>query len=203
MTMLRGVASKVAWVGRTASMVFGLALVLALIVGVASMALGANGKPLLLGRNNTANAITKLTSNANESAMEVENKNGGADDTALELIVQQGEPPMKVNTAEKVVNLHADYVDGQNADFFLKSFTYRTETQLGAGTPRSDGTHLASIPCSPGDKVLSGGPANIDSTSTLLESFPIDTETWVVRINKNGGGDTFSVIALCADQTLP
>lgn len=39
--MLRSAASKVAWVGRTASMVFGLALVLALIFGVASMAAGA------------------------------------------------------------------------------------------------------------------------------------------------------------------
>jgi hypothetical protein len=31
--MLKSMASKVAWVGRTASMVFGLALVLALILG--------------------------------------------------------------------------------------------------------------------------------------------------------------------------
>jgi hypothetical protein len=43
--MLRTAASKVAWAGRTASMVFGLALVLALLFGVASMALGANGQP--------------------------------------------------------------------------------------------------------------------------------------------------------------
>ena len=41
--MIRSAASKVAWVGRTASMVFGLALVLALVLGVASMALGDNG----------------------------------------------------------------------------------------------------------------------------------------------------------------
>jgi len=42
--VLRNVASKVAWVGRTASMVFGLALVLALLFGVATMALGATGQ---------------------------------------------------------------------------------------------------------------------------------------------------------------
>jgi hypothetical protein len=41
--MLRSVAAKVAWVGRTAAMVFGLALVLALLFGLASMALAANG----------------------------------------------------------------------------------------------------------------------------------------------------------------
>jgi hypothetical protein len=57
--MLRTAASKVAWVGRTASMVFGLALVLALVFGVASMALGANGKPFILGK--AANTATKVT----------------------------------------------------------------------------------------------------------------------------------------------
>ncbi len=41
--MLKSVAIKVAWVGRTASMVLGLALVLALIFGVAPTALGATG----------------------------------------------------------------------------------------------------------------------------------------------------------------
>jgi hypothetical protein len=41
--MFRSVGSKVAWVGRTASAVFGLTLVLAMIVGAASIAFFANG----------------------------------------------------------------------------------------------------------------------------------------------------------------
>ncbi len=41
--MSRSVAAKVAWVGRITSMVFGLALVLALLFGVASMALAGTG----------------------------------------------------------------------------------------------------------------------------------------------------------------
>ncbi len=48
--MIKTVASKVAWVGRTASMVFGLALVF----GVATMALGANGQTFILGKLNKA-----------------------------------------------------------------------------------------------------------------------------------------------------
>ncbi len=52
--MIKTVASKVAWVGRTASMVFGLALVLALVFGVATMALGANGQTFILGKLNKA-----------------------------------------------------------------------------------------------------------------------------------------------------
>jgi hypothetical protein len=47
---LRSMASKVAWVGRTASMVFGLALVLALIFGVTSVALSASGATSYSGK---------------------------------------------------------------------------------------------------------------------------------------------------------
>ena len=59
--MLRSMASKVAWVGRTASMVFGLALVLALIFGVASAALSATGGNFILGKANEATTVSKLT----------------------------------------------------------------------------------------------------------------------------------------------
>ena len=56
--MLRTAAKKVAWVGRTASMVFGLALVLALILGVATTALSATGGNFLLGQRNVADATS-------------------------------------------------------------------------------------------------------------------------------------------------
>ena len=62
--MLRRVATKVASVGRFASMVFGLALVLPLVFGVTSVALGANGQPFILGR--ATNAATALTNYGNQ-----------------------------------------------------------------------------------------------------------------------------------------
>jgi len=107
--MLRKVASKVAWVGRSASMVFGLALVLALIVGVASMAFGANGGNFILGRTNVATIVTRLAGpdGVNGAMFEVINNNAGTDDTALSLKVQPGEPPMKVNSQTRVANLNA------------------------------------------------------------------------------------------------
>jgi len=97
--MLRTVASKVAWVGRTASMVFGLALVMALVFGVATMAMGATGGNFLLGKNNVADAISTLI------------KRGPG--PALSLVVEANQPPLKVNaTAGKATNLNADEVDG-------------------------------------------------------------------------------------------
>jgi hypothetical protein len=62
--MLRSVASKVAWVGRTASMVFGLALVLALVFGTLSVAVAHSGvdtKLFHLNHNNVTTTLTKLT----------------------------------------------------------------------------------------------------------------------------------------------
>jgi hypothetical protein len=74
--MLRSVASKVAWVGRTASMVFGLALVLALVLGVASMALGADGDFFKVGRANLASAVSTLTRSGEGPALSLKVDSG-------------------------------------------------------------------------------------------------------------------------------
>ena len=58
--MIKSALSKVAWVGRTASMVFGLALVLALSLGVATTALSDTGGNFILGKPNTAGKQTSL-----------------------------------------------------------------------------------------------------------------------------------------------
>lgn len=100
---MRTAASKVAWVGRTASMVFGLALVLALLFGMASMALGANGDFFKVGRDNVASAVSTLT------------KSGAG--PALRLKVDSG-PPLAVNKQAKVKNLNADKLDGKNSSVF-------------------------------------------------------------------------------------
>lgn len=128
--MLRGVATKITWVGRATVFLVGLAVILALVVGVASMAFGANGGNFILGQNNTATLLTKLTGNVNgAAAMQVQNTNAGTDDTALNLIVQSGEAPMKVNSATKVTNLNADSLDGIDSSAFgiqVQSRTVRT-----------------------------------------------------------------------------
>ena len=58
--MLRSTASKVMWMGRTTVFLVGLAVILALIFGVATTAMGANGNPFLLGKKNVASAISTL-----------------------------------------------------------------------------------------------------------------------------------------------
>jgi hypothetical protein len=120
--MLRTVASKVMWAGKATVFVVGLALIVGLIFGMASAAFGANGQNFILGGlNNTATAITKLTGNVNGSAMQVVNNNPGPNDSALNLSVQPGEAPMRVNSDKVVTNLNADKVDGKDSSEFASA----------------------------------------------------------------------------------
>src|SRR5918999_4615379 len=103
--MLRSAASKVMWVGRATVFLVGLAVILALLFGVASAALGANGNPFLLGRENVASQVSRLV------------KNGPG--PALRLVVQDGQPPIAVSSSGKVANLNADQLDGKSeTDFY-------------------------------------------------------------------------------------
>ncbi len=78
----------------------GLAVILALVFGAASTALGANGDFFKLGKKNTASAVSKLI------------KRGAG--PALKLQVGRG-APLAVNSESRVANLNADEVDGKEA----------------------------------------------------------------------------------------
>ena len=201
-----------AWrVGRATALVLGLAVMLALVTGVASTAFGANGDFWKLGQGNAATKITALggTLGVNGPMLKLINKNTGTDDTALRLEVQPGEAPMSVNSSTKVDSLNADQLDGLDSSNFLpassinafvRNDTYRTEGALGPGQQLGDGTFVLSASCDSGDVMLSGGPANISPTTDMVESFPDSINSWKVRVDKNGLNDSYSVVVLCANQ---
>jgi hypothetical protein len=119
--MAKTVFSKVTRVGRATVSAVGLAVILALVLGVASAAFGANGGNFILGQGNVAAAITTLGGKlgADGPMLRVINNNEGANDTALDLRVQSGEAPMRVNSDARVTNLNADRLDGQEGSAFL------------------------------------------------------------------------------------
>ena len=108
---------KVMWVGRATVFFVGLAMILALLFGMASTAFGANGSNFILGSlNNTATAITKLTGTVGGGpALQVSNPSTATGSTALDVQVATGKAPMKVNSTSKVANLNSDQVDGKSA----------------------------------------------------------------------------------------
>lgn len=97
---------------------------------------------------------------------------------------------------------NAAKLTGKTASEFTSSNIYKNESPVEAGQTLGDGTQVIAEACNPGDILLSGGPANIASTTTLLESFPSpgSTNSWTARVNKNAQTDNFSVVVLCAKQ---
>jgi hypothetical protein len=119
MPMLRGTLSKAMWVGRGAAAVFGLALVLALVMGAATMALAVvPGDPFRLGQTNGIDQISTLVGNAATPMLRIDNGSTAAGATALDLRVEAGKPPMKVNSVTKVAKLNADTLDGEDSTGF-------------------------------------------------------------------------------------
>jgi hypothetical protein len=119
MGMLRSTLSKVAWVGRTASMVFGLALVLALIFGVATAALSATGGNFILGKANEATTVSRLTASIAGPALTLVNQSADTAATALNINVASGNAPLRVNAAAgTATNLSADKLDGRDSSGF-------------------------------------------------------------------------------------
>lgn len=92
--MLRSAASKVAWAGRAPVFLVGLAMILALVLGVATTAVGANGSPFLLGKRNAASAVSTLV------------RQGPG--PALNLVVGVVQAPLTVNSDARVTDLNAE-----------------------------------------------------------------------------------------------
>src|ERR671910_2822528 len=195
--MLRSMVVKAMWVGRATVFLVGLAVILALVFSVTSAALAGTGvgATFNLGKKNTVNRLSQLVGSTDNALLRIDNNNAGTNATALDLQVEPGLTPMKVNSSTQVSNLNADLVDGRSASSFVANSTYR----LGQGQERAgftqDGGKVLSQSCLGGDRLLSGGPASVNANSDVLDSFAPDTNTWQVRINDSAvsGGDEFTV----------
>src|SRR5919202_6814708 len=113
--MMRRVASKVMWVGRATVFLVGLGVVLAVVLGLASAALAGTGvgAAFNLGKTNTVNRLSQLVGSTDNAMLRLDNNNAGTGATALNLQVEAGRAPMKVNSTTKVDGLNADQLDGR------------------------------------------------------------------------------------------
>ena len=197
--MFRNVGSKVAWVGRTASMVFGLALVLALLFGVATMAFGANGDFFKVGRSNVASAVSVLT------------KSGAG--PALSLQVDRG-APLTVNSSTKVSKLNADTLDGKNSSEIGVNGYELVRVQSTFDSTARKSVHAR---CPEGKLAIGGGAQVFPSTSdssrntapiVLRYSTPntLDDRDWTViadEVQAYGFSWWVSATAICATAGTP
>ena len=116
--MMRSIFSRVMWVGRATVFTAGLTVTLALTLGVATVALAAvPGDPFRLGKINTINTLSTLVGSTSTPMLRIDNNGSGA---ALDLQVQPGKAPMRVNAAAgKATNLNVDRLDGQDSSALL------------------------------------------------------------------------------------
>jgi hypothetical protein len=99
--MVRSVLSKVMWVGRATVFLVGLAVILALVIGLASAAFAGTGfgAPFNLGKTNTVDRVSTLVNSGFGPALSLQVSSGA---------------PLKVNSAARVAKLNADMVDGMH-----------------------------------------------------------------------------------------
>lgn len=116
MTIIR----KTFRIARGTALVLGMAMILALALGVVSAALAAvPGDPLRLGQANVINALTRLVGEKTGPMLRIDNNGPGY---ALQLLVEPNRAPLVVNAdSGKAVNLNADEVDGKDSGEFVQS----------------------------------------------------------------------------------
>ncbi len=93
-------------------------VVAALLVVVSAPVIADVGDPVLQGRFNQVDRKTTLAGSVSGDAM-LKVANLAADGTGLNIQVERGNPPMKVNTQKKVKKLNADRLDGLSSEDFL------------------------------------------------------------------------------------
>lgn len=218
---MKAVVTRVMWVGRASVFLVGLAVILALTVGLASTVLAAvPGDPFKLGRINAISKVTQLVGTTNNALLKVDNDSKGQSATALDLQVDPKKPPIRTNSLTKVENLHADLLDGRSADqfangvggtavdadnldgkdstAFLPSTTYLDTADAVTGKGGGAMLFFTAAPCDPGDKILNaGGGANPEDD--MIEERPVGAAAWLVRIRDNGAPTTSTVVANCID----
>jgi hypothetical protein len=117
---MKTVLNKIMWMGRATIFSVGLAVTLAVMIGVATAALRAvPGDPFKLGQLNSVDAVSTLVGEVSGPTLSVENDASNRAATALNLRMGNPNlPPMRTNATATVPNLSADNLDGRDSESF-------------------------------------------------------------------------------------
>ena len=218
-------AKKAIQLGRATALAIGVGAVLALVLGLATVALAAvPGDPFKLGKVNIINnAVTTLQSAAPNGGsvlrlqrtsgigpvLDVQNTAAGFAARGVDITVPAGKPPIAVNAdAGKASNLDADRLDGKTEEDFLSaSRVYRVGTpqpvqgQDGGGEVVSL-TAVNGLECDDGDVAIGGGGNAIDIEDDLNAVIPFGG-SYQVEFQDNDAPSNFTGFVLCSDSSKP
>jgi hypothetical protein len=196
MKMTKKVFSRVLWLGRGTATTMGVAVMLAVVLGVGTTALAAvPGDPFKLGRTNSIDVMSTLVGSASGTLLRITNNGSGP---ALDLRVEEGEAPMNVNSTARVNGLNADQIDGKDFTAFVPTDSY-VVLDLGSGEGGgSIGSRTAL--CDRGDALLGGGFDSSVDDSVIASAPTVSTRNgWSIRFQDNGPSTGIMATALCAD----
>lgn len=143
------VLARIVRLGRSTATMMGLALMVAVVLGVATTALGAvPGDPFRLGKVNAINTVSRLVGGENNAMLSIDNTSAGASATALDLRVEPGKAPMKVNSTTRVANLNSDRIDDKSANQLVRVASFTGESPLASGTNGTLATTTINAPAS-------------------------------------------------------
>lgn len=196
MKLTKTILARIWWLGRGTATMMGVAMMLAVVLGVGTTALAAAaGDPFKLGRLNSIDTMSTLVGSVDGALLRVNNNGNGP---ALDLRVEEGEAPMNVNSTTRVNGLNADQLDGKDSTVFVPTDTY-VVLDLGSGEGGGLLGNRTAL-CDRGDTLLGGGfESSVDDS--VVASAPIVSirSGWSVRFQDNGLSTVIVATALCAD----
>lgn len=214
--MLNRMASRAVRLARGTALALGTAVVLALVLGVATAALAGTGvgANFHLGKVNSVNAVSRLVGSIAGSMLLVDNNGSGS---ALDLQVgpsttrpaDKTVAPMKVDSQAVVSNLNADELDGKDSSQFMTASTYFSTSPETSGQDIGNGTGIrhAEWSCDPGDQLLTGGYHwLVNGTSLAVVGNLPSGNSWVVQWANTADPAVpyrMQIYVKCADTAAP
>ena len=160
--------------------------VTALVISLGGAAFSANGGAFLLGRTNTATALTRIVTPINGPAFRVDNSSSAANATGIAIITNSARPPLLVNSAVRVANLNADKLDNLSSEQFSRVMGFKRVSASGGLTSTTDNYYLA--------------PA---FTATLTGRCLVIASTQVTRSTSTGDRGPFYRLAIKRGSAIP
>lgn len=141
--------------------------------------------------------MSKLVGSVAGPSLKVDNNSAEASATALDLQVQPGKAPMKVNSDRRVANLNADKLDGQDASAFMPAKTYRADRPIAV-----DVVFSTAVQCDAGDLALSSAWAGKNATTGITTAAPsLSNPGAMIFLIDNTSEliDDMTLMVICAD----
>ena len=120
-------------------------IVAALIVSALPAVAAQVGDALRLGESNRLNGQTILRGRAISNLTIISDARGDTNGTALDLRVREGNPPMRVNSFDRVDGFNADLLDGKHAGSFVASSQVLFASVTSSGDLYGDGNAASAV----------------------------------------------------------